>query len=55
MLQTINFVSLFWTASSTRTCVYLLLGELTKRLAAELMGIQYGEIEGPDGWSVVVK
>lgn len=30
-------------------------GAFTKRVADTLMGIQYGEIEGPEGWSVVVK
>ena len=29
-------------------------GDLTKRLFSDLMGIQYGRIEGPDGWSVKI-
>ena len=29
-------------------------GELTKRLFSHLTGIQYGNIEGPEGWSVKV-
>lgn len=29
-------------------------GELTKRVFDELMGIQYGRIEGPEGWSVKI-
>mmetsp|Transcript_32145 Transcript_32145/g.61602 ORF Transcript_32145/g.61602 Transcript_32145/m.61602 type:complete len:350 (+) Transcript_32145:604-1653(+) len=27
-------------------------GDLTKRLFSDLMGIQYGRVEGPEGWSV---
>ena len=29
-------------------------GDLTKRLFSDLMGIQYGRIDGPDGWSVKI-
>ena len=29
-------------------------GELTKTIFSDLMGIQYGRIEGPEGWSVKV-
>jgi len=29
-------------------------GELTKRFFSDLMGIQYGRIEGPEGWSVKI-
>ncbi len=29
-------------------------GELTKRFFSDLMGIQYGRIDGPDGWSVKI-
>lgn len=31
------------------------VGELTKRVWDELTGIQYGKVEGPDGWSIKVK
>lgn len=31
------------------------VGPMTKQVADTLMGIQYGEIEGPAGWNVVVK
>ena len=29
-------------------------GPLTKRIWDELTGIQYGKIEGPEGWSVKI-
>lgn len=29
-------------------------GDLTKRIFSDLMGIQYGRIEGPEGWSVKI-
>lgn len=29
-------------------------GELTKRIFNEIIGIQYGKIKGPDGWSVKI-
>jgi len=29
-------------------------GDLTKRFFSDLMGIQYGRIEGPEGWSVKI-
>jgi branched-chain amino acid aminotransferase len=30
-------------------------GELTKRIWDEITGIQYGKIEGPEGWSIKVE
>ncbi|KAL7539815.1 hypothetical protein ACHAXR_009621 [Thalassiosira sp. AJA248-18] len=29
-------------------------GDLTKRIFSDLMGIQYGSVEGPEGWSVKI-
>lgn len=29
-------------------------GDLTKRIFSDLMAIQYGKIEGPEGWSVKI-
>lgn len=29
-------------------------GELTKRVFNDVMGVQYGRIEGPEGWSIKI-